>query len=204
MTANKVIQEFKKKCPNSVTHIRQVEVDNPLINPPLMSSPTPSTIEDVIHSSTLSPHEYSLAAPLTITNLSKCSNTSLILLSPLTQMTLLLLQSPSPVDWMMMNQLLYGHLLPPTLCGTLSTCPTIPLCRPVTQRYTYATPLEDSTVWSSINHAVWSAVPSERNLEDPPTNASASRRQKLKIAKNLSMSHWKMRPSTIWGQYLCT
>ena len=40
-----------------------------LIDFPLMSSPTPSTIEDVIHSTASTPHKYSLAAPLTTTNL---------------------------------------------------------------------------------------------------------------------------------------
>ena len=44
-------------------------MDNPLIDFPLMSSPTPSTIENVIRSNVSSPHEYSLAAPLTTTDL---------------------------------------------------------------------------------------------------------------------------------------
>ena len=40
-----------------------------LINFLHMASPTPSTIENIIHSDASSPHEYSLAAPLTTTDL---------------------------------------------------------------------------------------------------------------------------------------
>ena len=69
MMANEVIREFKKRCPNAITHIRQVERRNDLIDFPLMSSPTPSTIENIIRSGASSPHEYSLAAPLTTTDL---------------------------------------------------------------------------------------------------------------------------------------
>ena len=69
MTADKAIWEFQKKCPNAATHIRQAKTGNNLIDFPLMSSPTPSTIENVISSTASSPHEYSLAAPLTATDL---------------------------------------------------------------------------------------------------------------------------------------
>ena len=67
LTADEAIREFKKKCPDAITHIRHATMGNPLIDFPLMSSPTPSTIENVIHSNASSPHGYSLAAPLTAT-----------------------------------------------------------------------------------------------------------------------------------------
>ena len=69
LTANDAIREFKKKRPNTVVHIKQTTTGNPLIDFPLMSSPAPSTIKNVLHSGASSPHEYSLAAPLTATNL---------------------------------------------------------------------------------------------------------------------------------------
>ena len=69
LTADDAIQEFKKRCPNAVVHIKHATTDNPLIDFPLMSSPTPSTIENILHSGASSPHEYSLAALLTTTDL---------------------------------------------------------------------------------------------------------------------------------------
>ena len=69
LTADDAIREFKERRPNAVTHIRRTRTGNPLIDFPLMSSPTPSTIENVIRSGASSPHEYSLAAPLTTTDL---------------------------------------------------------------------------------------------------------------------------------------
>ena len=69
LTADEAIREFKWRRPHTVTHIRRAETGNPLIDFPLMSSPTPSTIENVICSGASSPHEYSLAAPLTTTDL---------------------------------------------------------------------------------------------------------------------------------------
>ena len=137
--------------------------------------------------------------------LSRCSSTSLTLLSPLTQMTTLSLpQSPSPVDWTMMDQLLYGHLPPPTSCRTLLTFPTTTLCRQATQRYAFPVPLEDPTVQNSINHDVWSATPSAKNPADPPINASVNKKPKQNNTRSLSTSLREMRPSTIWGQYLHT
>ena len=67
VTADDAIREFKKRHPNAVTHIRRAKTGNPLID--FMSSPTPSTIENVLCSDTSSPHGYSLAAPLTATDL---------------------------------------------------------------------------------------------------------------------------------------
>ena len=67
---------------------------NPLIG--FMSSPTPSTIENVIRSGASSPHEYSLAAPLTTKDLQQVlkqfpdptqppdSDDSLVALKPIT------------------------------------------------------------------------------------------------------------------------
>ena len=69
LTADDAIREFKERRPNAVTHIRHTRTGNPLIDFSLMSSPTPSTIENVICSGASSPHEYSLAAPLTTTDL---------------------------------------------------------------------------------------------------------------------------------------
>ena len=69
LTVDEVIQDFKRKCPDAITHIRCITTGNPLIDFPLMSSPTPSTIENVLRSGAASPHEYSLAAPLTTTDL---------------------------------------------------------------------------------------------------------------------------------------
>ena len=69
LTADEAIKEFKKRRPHAIMHIRRAETGNPLIDFPLMSSPTPSTIENVIRSGASSPHEYSLAAPLTTTDL---------------------------------------------------------------------------------------------------------------------------------------
>ena len=69
LTVDNTIREFKKKCPNAIVHIKQATTGNPLINFPLMSSPTPSTIENILRSGASSPHEYSLAAPLTATDL---------------------------------------------------------------------------------------------------------------------------------------
>ena len=61
VTADDAIREFKRKRPNAVTHLRHAKTGNPLID--FMSSPTPSTIENVLRSDASSPHEYSLAAP---------------------------------------------------------------------------------------------------------------------------------------------
>ena len=69
VTANEAIREFKKRRPNAVVHLKHVKTGNSLIDFPLMSSPTPSTIENVLRSGASSPHEYSLAAPLTATDL---------------------------------------------------------------------------------------------------------------------------------------
>ena len=69
LTADDAIREFKERRPNAVTHIRRARTGNPLIDFSLMSSPTPSTIENVIRSGASSPHEYSLAAPLTAMDL---------------------------------------------------------------------------------------------------------------------------------------
>ena len=69
LTANDAIREFKKRRPDAIVHIRGLRTNNPLIDFPLMSSPTPSTIENVLRSNSSSPHEYSLAAPLTTTDL---------------------------------------------------------------------------------------------------------------------------------------
>ena len=69
LMADEAIKNFKKRHLDAITHIRRVLTGNPLIDFPLMSSPTPSTIENVIRSNTSSPHEYSLAAPLTTTDL---------------------------------------------------------------------------------------------------------------------------------------
>ena len=69
LTADEAIREFKKRRPNAITHVRRTMTGNPLIDFSLMSSPTPSTIENVLRSGASSPHEYSLAAPLTATDL---------------------------------------------------------------------------------------------------------------------------------------
>ena len=69
LTADEAIRELKRRRPHAVTHIRHTKTGNPLIDFPLMSSPTPSTIENVLCSGASSPHEYSLAAPLTATDL---------------------------------------------------------------------------------------------------------------------------------------
>ena len=71
LTADEAIRDFKKRHPNAITHIRRVLMGNPLIDlsTSSMSSPTPSTIENVIRSGASSPHEYSLAAPLTTMDL---------------------------------------------------------------------------------------------------------------------------------------
>ena len=69
LTADNAIKEFKKRRPNAITHIRRTMTGNPLIDFPFMSSPTPSTIKNVLRSGASSPHEYSLAAPLTATDL---------------------------------------------------------------------------------------------------------------------------------------
>ena len=67
LTADDAIREFKRRHPNAITHIRRAMTGNPLID--FMSSPTPSTIENVLCSGTSSPHGYSLAAPLTTMDL---------------------------------------------------------------------------------------------------------------------------------------
>src|SRR6201996_7853399 len=48
LTTDEAIREFKKRCPNAITHIRHIMTGNPLID--FMSSPTPSTIENVLRS----------------------------------------------------------------------------------------------------------------------------------------------------------
>ena len=67
LMANDAIRDFKERRPNAITHIRHATTGNPLID--FMSSPTPSTIENILRSDTSSPHGYSLAAPLTATDL---------------------------------------------------------------------------------------------------------------------------------------
>ena len=69
LTADDAIKEFQQRHPKAITHIRRMRTGNPLIDFPLMSSPTPSTIENVLRSDASSPHEYSLATPLTTTDL---------------------------------------------------------------------------------------------------------------------------------------
>ena len=69
LTVDNTIREFKKKCPNAIVHIKQATTGNQLIDFPLTSSPTPSTIKNILHSDASSPHEYSLAAPLTTMDL---------------------------------------------------------------------------------------------------------------------------------------
>ena len=69
ITADEAIREFKRRHPDAITHIRRLTTGNPLINFHLMSSPTPSTIKNILRSGASSPHEYSLAAPLTTTDL---------------------------------------------------------------------------------------------------------------------------------------
>ena len=69
LTADKAIWDFKRRHPDAIAHIRRITMGNPLIDFPLMSSPTPSTIENVLRSGASSPHGYSLAAPLTATDL---------------------------------------------------------------------------------------------------------------------------------------
>ena len=69
LTADNTIREFKERRPNAIVHIRHTKMGNSLIEFPLMSSPTPSTIENVLHSDASSPHGYLLAAPLTATDL---------------------------------------------------------------------------------------------------------------------------------------
>ena len=69
LTADEAIREFKQKNPKAIVHIKHARTGNPLINFSLMSSPTPSTIENILRSDASSPHEYSLAAPLTTTDL---------------------------------------------------------------------------------------------------------------------------------------
>ena len=69
LTADEAIQEFKKRRPNATIHIKGTKMGNPLIDSPFMSSPTPSTIDNILRSDASSPHEYSLAAPLTATDL---------------------------------------------------------------------------------------------------------------------------------------
>ena len=69
VTADEAIREFKNRRPNAVVHLRRAITGNPLIDLSPMSSPTPSTIENVLRSGASSPHEYSLAAPLTATDL---------------------------------------------------------------------------------------------------------------------------------------
>ena len=66
LTADEAIRNFKKRRPNAVTHIRQAMTGNPLIDfsTSLMS-------ENVPRSDASSPHEYSLAAPLTTTDLER-------------------------------------------------------------------------------------------------------------------------------------
>ena len=69
LTADEAICELKKRHPNMITHIKHAITGNPLIDFPFMSSPTPSTIENVLRSDASSPHEYSLATPLTTMDL---------------------------------------------------------------------------------------------------------------------------------------
>src|ERR1700761_8234886 len=68
VTADEAVKEFKNRRPNAIVHLKRAITGNPLIDFPLMSSPTPSTIENVLHSGASSPHGYSLAVPLTTTN----------------------------------------------------------------------------------------------------------------------------------------
>ena len=96
LTADEAIREFKERRPDAITHIRWAKTGNPLIDFPPMSSPVPSTIEDVIRSNASTHHEYSLAAPLTATDLQQVlkrfpdptqppdSDNSLVALKPIT------------------------------------------------------------------------------------------------------------------------
>ena len=135
--------------------------------------------------------------------LSRSSSSSLTPLSPLTQTMMSFPQSLSLVDWTMMDQLLYGHLPPPSSCHTLSTFPTTPLCRPVTQRYASPAPLEDPIAQNWTNLDAQPATHTVRSQEGPRTNASVNKRLRTR-PESSSTSHWEMRPSTTWGLYIHT
>ena len=169
MMANNAIAEYKKRCPNTQRYIRRMKTGNLLIDFPLMSLPTPSTIENVICSNALSPHEYSLAAPLTSTDLKQVlqrfpnptqppdSDNSVTAPKPLT----------SRLDTeLLTNQWWCRQLPPPPLCPTPSTCQNTHQCRQVTQRYAFPVPLEAPTVLNSTSCDAWYVACSVKNQED--------------------------------------
>ena len=65
--SDKRVQAEAPRC--GVVHIRHGLTGNPLIDFSLMSSPAPSTIDNVIRSDASSPQKHSLAAPLTAMDL---------------------------------------------------------------------------------------------------------------------------------------
>ena len=204
VTADDAIREFKRKRPNAVTHLRRSTTGNPLIDFPLMSSPTPSTIENVLRSDASSPHEYSLAAPLTATDLQQVleqfpdptqppdRDNSLAPTEPITNG----LDANEPV--------VVWTLTPPSSCPTQSISQTTPQCVPTTQRYAFPVPPEDPTAPNSTSRAARHATRSVRNQAAPPIVASAGSKPRPKPPTAPNTSHREMRPSTTWGQYIRT
>ena len=202
LTADEAIREFKQRRPDTVVHIKHGATGNPLIDFPLMSSPTPSTIENVLRSNASSPHDYSLAAPLTTTDLQQ-------VLQQFPDPT----QPPDDDDSVPAPQPLTSGLDTdePMVVRTLTPAKLMPYtvdlsdyfqCVPTTQRYAYPAPQEDPTAQSLTNRAARYAGRFAKNPGAPPTAASADKRQRPKI--NPSTSPRETRLSTIWGQYICT
>ena len=131
-----------------------------------MSSPTPSTIENVIRSDASSPHEYSLAAPLTTMDLEQVlqqfpdptqppdSDDSLAAPKPIT----------SGLD--INEPVVVRTTTAATIMPYMLTCPTTHQCRQATQRYAYPVPLEDLTAQSLTNHDVQYVARTARSQED--------------------------------------
>ena len=167
-----------------------------------MSSPTPSTIENVIHSGASSPHEYSLAAPLTATDLQQVleqfpdptqspdRDDSLAPPEPITsgldidEPMVVRTLTPAELVPYMVNLSDYSPMRTDNSEVRLSCTPEGPHCAELDQP------------------RLQSAAHSAKNQAGPPTDASVAR--KPKPQKSPRTSPRETRPSTVWGQYIRT
>ena len=152
-----------------------------------MSSPTPSTIKDVICSSTLSIHKYSLTTPLTTTNLKQV----LELFSDLTQppddddsaasslpITSRLDDDKPVVIWIATPAKLVPYTVDLSDYSPMQTSDS---------EVRLPVPQEDPIVPTLTNHDALPASHSVKNQEDLPTAVSAGRKWKPSSTKKLNV-----------------
>ena len=200
LTADEAIREFKQRRPEAVTHIRRRTTGNPLINFPLI----PSTIENVLCSGALSPHEYSLAAPLTATDLQQVleqfpdptqppDNDDVTALQPLTSG----LDDNKPV--------VVWTLTPTELVPyTVDLLDYSPMCTNNSEVYLSCTPGGPHCV--ELDQPRCATCRSFCKEPGGPTNRCFCRQEAEAEArpKYMPSGHREMRSSTTWGQYIHT